>query len=109
MKIPLLAGRDFRAGDADPGVAIVNEAFARQYFNGQNPVGKSFDKTDDEGPRTRFQIVGYVGDARYRSIRQPVPPVAYVPFPPKAAAERTFIVRTAVADPLRWRRSCGTK
>ncbi len=102
MKIPFIAGRDFRANDVYPGVAIVNEAFAKQYFNGANPVGMPFDKTDDDGGRTRFQIVGYVRDARYRSIREPVPPVAYVPF---RSAERrddeaTFIVRTSTSNPL---------
>jgi len=51
MGIGWLDGRDFRAGDVQPrlvgdnrlvnGVGIVNEAFARQYFEGQNPVGKT--------------------------------------------------------------------
>ena len=45
MKIPFIDGRDFRASDTSPGVAIVNEAFARQYFNGENPIGKSFEGT----------------------------------------------------------------
>jgi hypothetical protein len=45
MKIPLVDGRDFRASDAAPGVAIVNETFAKQYFNGENPLGKSFETT----------------------------------------------------------------
>jgi predicted permease len=100
MRIPILGGRDFRSGESYPGIAIVNQAFARQYFNGENPVGKSFDKTDDEGPRSRFQIVGLVTDARYRSIREPVPPVAYVPFSSSGSAEGTFLVRTAGANPL---------
>ena len=80
MKIPLLEGRDLRPGDKYPDVAIVNQAFEKQYFDGENPVGKSFEKTSDEGARTRFQIVGLAADARYQSIRQPVPPVSYVPF-----------------------------
>lgn len=100
MKIPFIDGRDFRASDAYPGVAIVNEAFAKQYLNGANPVGKSFEKTGDEGPHTRFQIVGLVRDARYRSIREPAPPVAYVPFSPVSRSEGTFIVRTVSLNPL---------
>ena len=39
LKIPLIRGRDFRAGDAYPGVAIVSEAFAKRFFPGRNPVG----------------------------------------------------------------------
>jgi ABC-type lipoprotein release transport system permease subunit len=107
MRIPLLDGRDFRASDTDPGVAIVSEAFAKQFFNGENPVGKSFDRASDEGKRHRFQIVGLVRDARYRDMRGPILPVAYVPF--HAADDKgafsgirlaTFIVRTASPDPL---------
>ena len=37
MRIPLLGGRDFRASDVNPAVAIVNQAFAKQYFNGEIP------------------------------------------------------------------------
>ena len=33
----------FSGGDTNPSVAIVNQAFAKQYFEGQNPVGKSFE------------------------------------------------------------------
>src|SRR5712691_9597958 len=42
MKIHLIDGADFRASDTSPGVAIVNETFAKQFFNGESPVGKSF-------------------------------------------------------------------
>jgi hypothetical protein len=46
MKIPLVDGRDFRVGDTDSSVAIVNEAFAKRYFRGENPLGKSFGSGD---------------------------------------------------------------
>ena len=51
MRIPLMDGRDFRATDTFPGVAIVNEAFAREYFNGGSPIGKWFEKQN--GPMRR--------------------------------------------------------
>jgi hypothetical protein len=63
MKIPLIAGRDFLANDTYPGAAIVNEAFAKEYFRGQNPVGKLFERT--HLARRRVEIVGLVRDARY--------------------------------------------
>ena|SRR5579862_4645825 len=48
---PLLAGRDFTVSDAGRvRVAIINEAMARHYFPGQNPVGKHV--TIDVDPRT---------------------------------------------------------
>ena len=43
MKIPLLQGRDFRGDDGSPRKALVNEAFARQYFATESPVGRSFE------------------------------------------------------------------
>jgi len=99
MRIPLIAGRDFRASDTYPTAAIVNEAFAKQYFNGENPVGKSFEKLEAAGARVRFQIVGFIRDARSRDdMRLPIRPTAHVPFQPKGRG--TFVVRTASSNPL---------
>jgi putative ABC transport system permease protein len=115
MKIPFIYGRDFRANDTYPGAAIVNETFIKRYFRGENPVGRFFEQAEDEGARVPFQIVGVVRDARYRGLRDPIPPVAYVPFhavDPEAAGKAaevlqlasikraTFIVRTASPNPL---------
>jgi len=97
MKIPFIDGRDFRATDTNPGVAIVNETFAKQYFNGENPVGKSFARGRTQTP---YQIVGLVRDARYRRMREPILPVAFVPFASTDANRATFIVRTVSSDPL---------
>jgi predicted permease len=103
MKIPLLAGRDFRSSDANPKFAIVNEAFVKRYCPGGNPIGKLF----GDGPHPSFQIIGVTLNASYDDIRGPVPPVAYVPLryvdpkgivlPMRSAA---LMVRTASADPL---------
>jgi predicted permease len=107
MRIPLLDGRDFRPDDIFPDVAIVNQAFAKQYFNGQDPVGKSFEKVSPEGSRLRLQIVGLAADARYRDLREPITPTAYVPLRSRGADHAmapidsaTFIVRTRSANPL---------
>ncbi|SPF50959.1 conserved membrane hypothetical protein [Candidatus Sulfopaludibacter sp. SbA4] len=102
MKIPLVDGRDFRPGDTSPGSALVNETFARQYFNGVSPIGKSFAKGT-----LLFTIVGVVRDAPYRSMREPIVPVAYVPFhsiddhgAPQPLRDATLVVRTSTANPL---------
>jgi putative ABC transport system permease protein len=99
MKIPLLAGRDFRAGDKRPGSALVNRAFAHEYFRADNPVGKTFEIVSNEGPRIPFQVVGVIGDARYRDMREPMPPVAYFPFTVDYG-RGNFIVRTSSPNPL---------
>jgi putative ABC transport system permease protein len=99
MKIPLLDGRDFRPADTTPGVAIVNEAFVKEYFHDENPLGRSFDR----GTGQHFEIVGVARDARYRNMREPLTPTAYLPlrFPPPALrSNATFLVRTASQNPL---------
>ena len=107
MKIPLLDGRDFRPSDAAPRVAIVNQAFARQYFNGASPVGQTFE-TATKGGRVPTLIVGLTRDARSRdNLRIPIRPIAFLPFTrvdAQGAAvpspRGTFVVRTAAPNPL---------
>ncbi len=99
MKIPLIDGRDFRPGDAE--AAIVNQAFAKQYWNGENPVGRWFDRLDQAGARTRVQIVGLVRDARSRDdMRLAIRPTAYVPFEASRARGTRSCVRTLNPNPL---------
>ncbi|HEV2136676.1 MAG TPA: ADOP family duplicated permease [Terracidiphilus sp.] len=61
LQIPLLAGRDFTAGDSanTQPVAIVNQTFARKFFPGQNPVGHAFDNG--------VLIIGVVADTQISS------------------------------------------
>ena len=79
---PMLGGRDFGPGDGRdaPKVAIVNRAFARKFLNGANPIGRVL---VDEGrpgtPPSQTTIVGYVGDAVYRGLRDSVAPTVYIP------------------------------
>src|SRR4029077_1661808 len=102
MKIPFISGRDFVPTDLSPGAAIVNEAFARQFFVNENPVGKWFEGTSGWMQGQRFQIVGLVHNARYRHLRQAVLPVAYTPFRRTEAKGTiqggTFVVRTFTSN-----------
>jgi predicted permease len=108
MNLRFVDGRDLRPTDVQPRVAIVNEAFVRQCFGGQNPVGRSFEKETGDGvSRDRYEVVGVVKDARYRNMREPITPTAYVPFRSvnaKGALQRkasgAFIVRTLNANPM---------
>ncbi|WP_305807750.1 hypothetical protein, partial [Staphylococcus epidermidis] len=56
MMIPLVDGRDLRASDLNPGAAIINQAFAKRYFGGQNPIGKTFEKVAMQGRQPRYQV-----------------------------------------------------
>lgn len=77
LGIPVLEGRDFGAADtaSGPAVVIVNRALAERYFPGRSALGH---RLADIGPfGDGAEIVGIVGDARYRSLRDPAPPMIY--------------------------------
>lgn len=105
MRIEMIQGRDFRAGDAPPrmnerhqplsGVGIVNEAFARVYFDSQNPVGKRVSVRQNKDAEAPMEIVGLVRDAAYYSVREPMHPTVYVPVEPRNSG--ALLVRTASA------------
>jgi putative ABC transport system permease protein len=106
MRISWIGGRDFRPGDAfarlsggkpQAGVGIVNQAFARTYFNGQDPVGRSVEIGVGRDLFAPLQIVGYVGDAVYATLRDPIRPTVYVPL--TGGYLKSLMVRTA-GDPL---------
>jgi len=69
LEIPLLQGRDFTSSDgaATQPVAIVNRTFARKFFPGVDPVGRSFNKG--------VLIVGVVSDVQLSSGLNPVAPI----------------------------------
>jgi predicted lysophospholipase L1 biosynthesis ABC-type transport system permease subunit len=72
-------------------------AFAKEYFHGLDPVGKSFSRG-----KLTYQVVGLVGNAQYRSMREPMPPVAYIPLgapTTHVTSEATFLVRTKSPNP----------
>ena len=80
MQIPLVAGRDFDSRDrvGSPMVAIVNETFARKFFEIENPVGHRFWIAAGPGsPDTVFEIVGLVRDTKYRDLREEFRPIVY--------------------------------
>jgi len=75
----LIAGRAFtdRDRDGSPLVAIVNEAFARRFLDGANPIGHTLRRYPVRPDDASLEIVGVVGDAVYRRIRDPIPPTVY--------------------------------
>ncbi len=107
MRIGLIDGREFRLGDLPPrlddakhplpGVGIVNEAFARTYFDGQNPVGRLVHVLREKDISAPMEIIGYVRDAVYRDLREPMQATLYVPSMERET--NAFMVRT-VGDEL---------
>ena len=76
-------GRDFTWTDDDrqkPKRAIVNQAFARRFFPGQSALGRLFGSRGPDGLATPSnQIIGVVSNAKYRSLREEIPPTVYYP------------------------------
>jgi predicted permease len=113
MGIPLLSGRDFTPADiaTSPKIAILSESAARQYFPGENPIGRHVRFTD-ENP-TDVEIVGVVKDIltefRQEEDSRRSARAVYIPFtqaPPTMTGQAVVEVRTAerpatVAAPIR--------
>ena len=74
--MPIVRGRDFSAEDTatSPGVVLVNETFAKQFFPNQNPVGQHFG-IDFPQYSGAWQIVGVFRDFKMNNPRDPVRPV----------------------------------
>lgn len=76
LRTPVILGREFNDRDTatKAKVVVVNEAFARRYFQGRSPLGKWI---EFKGPR-RMEIVGMAKDIRPRSLREEIPATVYV-------------------------------
>jgi len=103
MKIPFISGRDFRREDTSPRTAIVNETFAKTFFPGQDPIGRTF----ENGTNHLYQIVALTPDVPYRNLREDTRAVAYVPFTeiddksaPRPVDFATFVIHTDAQNPL---------
>jgi predicted permease len=79
LRIPLLDGRDFTPQDTaqTPLVAVINEAMARRFWPGQNPVGRTFSVWDG---RRVMTVVGVVKTGKYRSLSEPLQSFFYTPY-----------------------------
>ena len=81
LEIPLLAGRDFQQSDTagSQAVAIVNEKFMREVLGGAYPIGRAFSLRQPGGqPDKIYQIVGLVGDTKYRDVRAEFQPIIFL-------------------------------
>ncbi len=104
MGIPLRQGRLFDGRDGQPGrrAAIINEALAREWFRGENPIGQRVSvrlgaKIEPD------EIVGVVGDVKHAALDVAVRPMIYWPnrqagFPWMGVAVRTAVDPEALAQ-----------
>jgi putative ABC transport system permease protein len=113
MRIGVAAGRAFSDRDAAgaPRVAIVNETMAKQYWPGENPIGRRValdfetmkfhpDRPPEiDVPSGMREIVGVVRDIRHGSLRSTPVPELYVPYQQRPTADMTIVLRSP-GDPL---------
>ena len=96
LKATLVRGRFLTEADdaSRPGVAVINQALARKYFPGENPIGQRIDN-DEGGLSSEWEIVGVVDDVREGALDVDISPVEY--FPISQAQQNTFslAVRTS--------------
>jgi putative ABC transport system permease protein len=95
MQIPLVQGRFFDARDAGkmPEVAIVNEAMARRFWPGENPIGKKIAAGCDEQQLCRT-VVGVVGDIRHEGLADEAQPEIYMPHQQMTLPNLSLVLRT---------------
>ena len=96
LGVPILRGRNVNSGDTSqsPGVVVINQTLAKQYFGGEDPVGR---RLNLEG--ISRQIVGVAGDARYEGLGTEIGPQVYVPYSQSPYPGMRVVVRTST-DPM---------
>jgi len=92
LGVPIALGRDFTINDNHevkngpqpddwtPTAVMINEKFARLYFQGQNPIGRHMGFGEDPGTHTDMEVIGVVKDIKYTNLRDEIPAQAYVPY-----------------------------
>jgi len=107
LGVPLHRGRVFSEDEVNAAryVAVINEAFSRQYFPNEDPLGRkvkleAFDQAYRDAPRdTYFEIVGVVANYKSRDYENPSWqefPEVFIPYSVQMFYWRTFMARTSV-------------
>jgi len=94
MGIALKRGRDLdpRDGPDAPVVVLVDEAFARRFFSGQNPIGRHLLYGSGKA-----EIVGVAGNVRHVGADREARPTLYVSYLQQPAERMTLVLRTSTA------------
>jgi putative ABC transport system permease protein len=100
MRVPIRHGRAFTDRDdrKAPPVAIVTEGFAKEFFPGENPIGKRIipNGSSDPGKPPVREIVGVVADMHLISLRLPPKPQIYIPSQQFGIQSMSIFVRTQI-------------
>jgi predicted permease len=99
LQAKLLRGRYFtEAEDATrPRVVIINQTLAKQYFPGEDPIGKKIGDTE-LSPKSITEIIGVVEDVKDGSLDSNIWPAVYYPFNQSSDTYFSVIARTSQAE-----------
>lgn len=95
MDVPFVAGRDISEADAGRWVVVVNETFARRYWPGEDPIGRTLKLYNSE---TLVEVIGVTKDIRDTELRADAHPFAFFDVRMLYHAQNAFHVRVA-GDP----------
>ncbi len=80
-------------------MVLVNEAFARKYFRGESPLGRTFGIAPGSPRAATAQIVGVVADAKYRTLREAPEPTIYAAWAQEGTASSSARITVRVRGP----------
>ncbi len=99
LRIPVVAGREFTAMDVSKSnpVIILNQAFARKYFSGEDPLGKQVKAEIGDGILSApwREVVGIVGDVKQHQLAENAEPRYYLPYAQAVIVSPRIAIRTA--------------
>jgi putative ABC transport system permease protein len=99
MRIPVLQGRDFTDRDREKStpVIIINDSFARQFFPGENPIGKHVQAGISTGSSQKQmrEIVGVVGNVKFQDLTSEWTQESYIPYAQLPFGSVTIVARSA--------------
>jgi len=109
LRIPLRRGRLFAATEdaSSVPVAVINERLARQFFPGEDPIGKRL-SVRFAGPPVTREIVGVVGDVRHAGLDDEPEPGLYIAHAQAPSGRAIFVIRTA-GDPAAMTRAASAQ
>ncbi len=99
LQVPVIRGRAFGLQDTDKSqhVAVVDQAFVRQFFPDSDPIGQGLDIGN--GVDGFYDIVGVVGDVHYTGLDSTAAPTMYVPMPQDDFSTMWVLARAKAGDP----------
>jgi predicted permease len=95
LRIPVLEGRNFTDADrvGQPRVALVNETAARTYWPRETAIGKRIAVGQGKGFQDGAEVVGVVGDVRYRTLETAPTPHVFLPLAQSYRGNMQIVVR----------------